>query len=239
MQNLSGIKKNYYRLLGQLYFWTYVTTLREVMGVKWSWFLRRFPLVFIVAGFLLEWGWVTLLLLLLVVLANVVYWVAARAGYNKFVGGTGGTAVAIPDDELIILPPNEKIHLRATGLFGVRDEEAQVLLRPADYWQIPLGDHIVMVERAPGRYMYQFFNAASLQKVEEGWLIFGREPREALAVTFRSRWTPTFAQFEVRYYVQDEEPTAPLRTVYLTFENEEHKRSVWHNIIRDARRVRA
>jgi len=239
MQDLSGFKKSYYRLLGQLYFWTYVTNLREVMGIKWSWFLRRLPIAFVIVGFLLEWGWVTLLLLLLVILVNVVYWSAARAGYNKFVLRDRGTAVAIPDNELITLPANEKIRLRATGLFNVRDEEAHLLLRPADYWQVPLGEHVVMAERIPGKYMYQFFSATNLQKVEEGWLIFGREPKEALAVTFRSRWTPAFAQFEVRYYVQDIEPTTPLRTIYFTFENEADKRAVWHNIIQDARRARA
>ena len=122
----------------------------------------------------------------------------------------------------------------------MRDRENFVLLQPAQYWQVPLGDHVVMVEHMPQSYVYQFFDAAGLQKVEEGWLIFDRELREALAVTFRTKWAPQFAQFEIRYYVQDEvEPEAPLRTIYFSFDNEADKQAVWHNIVQDARRVRA
>jgi hypothetical protein len=129
--------------------------------------------------------------------------------------------------------------VQATGLFGVQDRENFVLLQPAHYWQAPLGDHVVMVEHMPKSYVYQFFDAASLQQVQEGWLIFGRELPEVLAVSFRTKWAPQSNELEIRYYGQGEAgPEAPIRTIYFSFGSEADKQAVWHNIVYDARRIR-
>ena len=171
------------------------------------------------------------LLVGLVGLVNVVYWYAARVGYSRFVA-TPEAVDLVGSGEIRPLPPNQKIMIRATGLFSVRDQERFVLLQPAHYWQVPLGDHVVMVQQAQNRFLYQFFDSESLQDVQQGWLIFGRHPRPVLAITFRTKWAPQFAQFEIRFYAQDEaQPEAPLRTIYFSFANETDQQTVWHNIV--------
>lgn len=238
MQESSLLKRATYRLLGTIFYWTYMTDSRTFLGLPLGWFIRRLLFVPVLLGLLGRWGRWTWILLGVAVLVSLVYRYAAQVGYSRFVMKRRGMDLA--KEGLRPLPANEKIAVQATGLFSVRDRESFVLLQPAQYWQVPLGDHVVMVEHMPKSYVYQFFDAASLQQVQEGWLIFGREPQEALAITFRTRWAPQFAQFEIRYYVQDEaEPEAPLRTIYFSFDNEADKQAVWHNIVQDARRVRS
>ncbi len=240
MQELSLWKRAIYWVLGTIYYWTYVTDSRSILDLSVGWIIRRLLFVPVLLGLLGRWGLWTWILLGVALLVSLVYRYAARVGYSRFVMKKGEPAVALADEALRPLSANEKIAVQATGLFSVHDRESFVLLQPAHYWQVPLGDHVVMVEHMPKSYVYQFFDAAGLQQVQEGWLIFGRELRKALAVTFRTKWVPQFAQFEIRFYGQDEaEPEAPLRTIYFSFANEADKQTVWHNIVQDARRVRA
>jgi hypothetical protein len=239
MQELSLWKRAIYRLLGFIFYWTYVTETQTFLDLSLGWIIRRLFFVLVLIGLLGRWGQWTWILLAVAVVVSLVYWYTARTGYNRFVVKKDESAVSLASDGARPLPANEKIDVRATGLFSVRDRESFVLMQPAQYWQVPLGDHVVMVEHMPKSFVYQFFDAASLQEVQEGWLIFGREPREVLAVTFRTKWAPQFAQLEIRYYVQHEaEPESPLRTIYFSFANEADKQAVWHNIVHDARRVR-
>jgi len=64
--------------------------------------------------------------------------------------------------------------MRATGLFGTAHWETKLLLRPATYWQVPLGEHVVMVEYEQGKFVYQFFSATGLQNIQQGVLLNGR-----------------------------------------------------------------
>ncbi len=239
MDDLSALHKSYYSLLGQINYWIYVTDFRQWLSTPISWFLKRLPLLGIIIGLLMQGPFVLSSSLVLFILINFIYWRVSRGGHIKFLAQKE-TAVSLPDDQLTTLPYNQKVKLRATGPFSLTAEEANLMLRPAEYWQVPLGEHIVMVERMPERYMYQFFNGRNLQKVEEGWLIFGKEPMAAIAITFRTEWGPEFANFEVRHFIQDKQPSpkSPMRTIYFTFINNEEKTLVCHNIIRDARRVR-
>jgi hypothetical protein len=240
MQALPLGKRILYRVFGTIFYWTYVTDNYSILGLSLGWIVRRLLFVPVLLGLLGRWGQWTWLLLGVALLVSLVYWYAARVGYSRFVVKKEDTGVALAGKGVRPLPANEKVAVQATGLFSVRDSESFVLLQPAHYWQVPLGDHVVMVEHMPKSYVYQFFDAAGLQQVQEGWLIFGRELREALAVTFRTKWAPQFAQFEIRYYLQDDvEPEAPLRTIYLSFANEADKQAVWHNIVQAGRQERA
>lgn len=241
MQELSIGKRVVYRTLGAIFYGTYRTNHRQFLGVTWGWIIRRLMFVPVVWGLVARWGQWVWLAVGLALLGNMVYWYAARVGYSRFVAAQAqNVAEEGTGEEIRPLAPNEKIPIQATGLFSVRDRESFVLQRTAQYWQVPLGDHVVMVQYGPGSYLYQFFDAVSLQQVQPGWLIFGSDLHPVLAITFRTKWAPQFAQFEIRYYVQDDvEPEAPLRTIYFSFASEAEKVMVWRNIVRDARRVRS
>ncbi|RMG99802.1 MAG: hypothetical protein D6706_05065 [Chloroflexi bacterium] len=180
-----------------------------------------------------------LIALLLAASVRILYWQAQRDGYTRFVPRK---TPWLPPEKLNPLKANERVPLRATGIFSLNDREAHVLLRPAHYWQVPLGDHIVMVEQVPGKYLYQFFNGTNLQEIRHGWLIFGPEPIPSLAVTFMVTWGPEYSDQVRFYYVdggQQERPPTTRRTVYFTFEQPEKLEAVWHTMVQDARRVRS
>lgn len=239
MHELSTVKRFFYSVLGALFYVAYVTEHRTFWGLPWGWYIRRLLIVPVLWGLVARWESLVWWLLGLVVLVNLLYLYAARLGYSRFVAGTEELPDGEAAERIRPLSPNQKMMMRATGLFSVRDRENFVLLQPAHYWQVPLGDHVVMVQQTPKSFLYQFFDAASLQEVRAGWLIFGREPEPVLAITFRTKWAPQFAQFEIRHYVQGGvELEAPLRTIYFSFANEEERQIVWHNIVQDARRVR-
>jgi hypothetical protein len=238
MQDLSLLKRLYYYYLGNIYAFAYRTDRRRFLGARISSWIKFLMLVLLVAAWLFRLGSVALILALLLALwVRLLYWRAQKAGYSKFIPDK--TAV-VPTAELDPLSPNQHVKVRATGLFSLIDKEEYVLLQPAEYWQVPLGDHIVMVHRTAGSYLYQFFNASTLQEVQHGWLVFGSEPLKTLAITFGARWGPAFTEYGQLYYTGgngDKTPAQKL-TIYFTLANEAEHRAVWHTIVQDARRVR-
>jgi hypothetical protein len=165
------------------------------------------------------------------VAVRVLYWKVKRDGYIRFL-----RAADRPDREPHdFLADNEKVTALATGSFSVSNHEAYVLQRPAEYWRVPIGDHAIMVEREPGKFLYQFVQAGSLQNVEGGYLIFGRQPQEALAITFLTTWGPEFSEITPRQFMpsSNHTPAKLERKIYLTFSNAFDREMVWHNLLRD------
>jgi hypothetical protein len=108
------------------------------------------------------------------------YWKAGRDGYVRFITEVGA---ALPAD-LQPLPYNQHLSVRATGIFSVTDREEYILDRPAEYWRVPLNDHIIMVQQRPRRFLYQFFQPDTLLEVRAGRLLFGSRPKIALGHSF-------------------------------------------------------
>ena len=141
-------------------------------------------------------------LLLFVVWINYSLWRARRDNYSRFVPLSSNLQQAPTQPAL---PPNQRLTVRATGLFSVSGRESRLLLRPAHYWRVPLGDHIIMAEEGPGKFLYQFFDAHSLQELREGLLLFGPQPAATLAVSFLARWGPEYTRFGQVYEAGDHE----------------------------------
>ena len=233
MHDLSSFQRFYLTYLGRMYAFTFRTKVRRILGISVGSWLQFIVLV------LLFVAWVSGMVELVLVLLAVVflwlrfsYWRAARSGYNKFM--VDKTAVS-PTADFEPLKPDERVKLRASGLFALSSRETAVLLRPAEYWKAPLGDHTIMVEQGNDKFLYQFFNRATLEKVEAGWLIFGREPMRALSVTFCTKWGPTFTDFAQMYYVRgdNDEPPCQRRNITFTFASDREHAAVWHNILQD------
>jgi hypothetical protein len=217
---------------GRLYAFLYQTQRRTFLGFSLAGWLKNLPLLLLLIAWLLE-GPTPLLLLALALafLMRLLYAFAERAGFVTFVPDTGmslAEKVKSPAD-------NRQIEVCATGTFAVHEREAYLLLRPATYWRMPLGEHVIMVEEKPGRFLYQFLRAETVQRLRPGHLLFGTRPQIALAIQFLSAWGPDAATPGKAYFVGgDGEPAAVKRTVYLTFAHEDERQAVWRNLLRDA-----
>lgn len=239
MTTLSPLRHTFLSYQGHLYLVAYWSTLRRVLGMPISSIVKAVPII--LALLVLIFNGSLALLLFLVGLASLIhlgYWVAKRQSYNAFVADPVSLP---PNDALQPLPANQHVKLAATGTFSLNDRESAVLLASAEYWHVPLGEHIIMVEQVKEHFLYQFFNAKTIQKVEPGWLVFGKTPRRSLALTFQLNWGPEFADAGVLYFVKGDEkpPTTRNRTVYFSFEDEGDLTAVYHTIVHDARLLRS
>jgi hypothetical protein len=165
------------------------------------------------------------------------YWRANKTGYSKFVADG---KMALPDGELITLPPNQKVPTKATGIYSVKDMDDFVLLQPAQYWQVPLGEHVIMLQLPDNSgYRYQFFNARTLQRVQKGWLLFGPKPQRTVAIVLLSEFGEAFVDQQTQFsFGKEKKRQGVKRTIYLSFANEQEETLVWHNIVNSAREAR-
>ena len=239
MDSVSPLRRLYYGYLSRAYALMHALNHRSFLGIRLSSLLRWLPILILLYGWLRRWPLALLIaLVVLVIWINYSLWRAKRDNYNRFV--PDGSSL-MGTSELEPLPPNRKVNVQASGLFSVSGRENHLLLRPAEYWRVPLGEHVIMVEELPGKYLYQFFSAQSLQDVRGGWLLFGSRPFETLAITFLARWGPEYTRFGQLYEDgADDDLQPPKRiTVYLSIPDEVVRRAVWQTIVNDARRVRS
>jgi hypothetical protein len=220
-------------LLGRLYAFLYYSQQRRFI-FRVSALVRYLPLV---AAFAYWWlGGAPYFLyaaLLWALFVHLLYWRARKDGYIRFLDDGGASLPAGVEP----LPANQKVPVRATGIFSVVDREAYVLERPAEYWRVPLNDHIVMVQQQPGRFLYQMFQAATLHEIKPGRLLFGVKPRPALAIRFTVTWGPEFTRYERTTYPASSNghdgPAGSQRWIYLTFDDDAGRLAVWRTVGRD------
>jgi hypothetical protein len=237
MDALSPLRRAYYAYLSRMYALTHALSRRSFLGIRLATWARWLPVVALLVAWVRRWPPAALVALLAVaVWINYSLWRAKRENYNRFVPlPTARDEAAEP----VPLPPNQRLAVLATGLFSVSGREEQLLLRPAQYWRVPLGDHVIMAEEAAGKYLYQFFDAASLQELREGWLLFGPHPRATLAVSFLARWGPEYTRFGQAYEMGHDDGPPPKRvTIYLTIEDDATRNLIHQTIVGEARRAR-
>ncbi len=234
---MNALRRLTYAYLSRMYALMYFLSRRSFLGVRLGTWLRWLALAFLFIGWVSGWPPVALLLLaLFAVWINFSLWRARRDNFNRFVaqGQPLGDAPKEPP-----LPPNQRLDVLATGLFSVSGRENRLLLRPAKYWHVPLGDHIVMAEEEPGKYLYQFFSATTLQELREGLLLFGSQPTPALAVSFLARWGPEYTRFGQVYELGEDDGPPPRRTtVYLSSADDDTRRLIRETLISAARQAR-
>ncbi|HSG14810.1 MAG TPA: hypothetical protein VLE70_00635 [Anaerolineae bacterium] len=220
------------RFQGFLYGFLYATVRRTFLFVTIRAWLKNLPLF--LALFMLLWRWPMAWPIVMVVLAlilRLLYWKAKRDNYMRFVTESDQQ----PGDDAPAVVDNHKVALRATGVFSVKDWEEFMLGRPADYWRVPMGDHAVMVQYSPGRFLYQFIRLGAIEAIEAGSLFHGRQPQKALAVTFLTSWGPESDDVDFMFYAPSDEDnrSAIRRKMFLAFEDESIRASVWRNLLRD------
>lgn len=219
-------------LVGRLYAILYHSRQRRLFGLTGRAWLIALPVILAIAGMALGWPFPLIVALLaLVPLLLLLYYVAARAGYKQFVPDAD---MAL--DDTFEAPRNEhRIPLQATGIFSLHDREDYVLARPAEYWRVPLGQHVFMVQQTPRRFLYQIIDPEHVESVQPGYLFYGRKSQKALALHFFASWGPQFVHEPSYRYVGDDEAPAPAntipRTVYLTFNSDADRHAVWKSLL--------
>jgi hypothetical protein len=215
----------------------YTTSRRRFLGFTLAGWFKFLSLVLVLAAWLLRWPTIWLLVALgLAFGLRLLYWRAKRKGFITF--------VPVPKQQIRSdarpLADNHKVAVRATGLFSVSDREAYLLQHLAEYWRVPVGDHAIMVQQVPGRFLYQFVQSGALRHVEPGLLVYGRQPERALAVTFLTTWGPKSPERLTLYNVNSSNHTQERleQQVFLTFDNDDDLHSVWNNLLRDRAPVR-
>jgi hypothetical protein len=238
MPNISTYKRFFYRYLGTMYWLIYWTETHRILGPRLSTIIRLLAWLPPLLAWIRHWGDVAFIFSLIFLLwIQFSYWRAKRTGYYRFVGD--GSEL-LTTDQITPLPTNRRIPVYATGIFSLKEWERNVMFMPAEYWQVPLGDHALMVQHQPGRYLYQFISAELLQNLERGWLLFGPTPNPALSITFLSTWGPEFDDQTFSLLGRsNSKPVEKVRTIYLSFDNEEFEQAVWQNLLSEARRIRS
>jgi hypothetical protein len=232
MQEFGIPKRIYYYFLGNLYWFTHNTSTHTVLGVRYSMIVKLAAIILALAAWVYDWGRIPFAIsIALIIGIYLAYWSARRSGYFKFVRGKP----AYPDDlEYQKLPPYERVPCIATGIFSVSDWEKSILLKPADYWQVPHGDHALMVEYIHHKYLYQFFNVPRIKDLQKGWLLYGSHPNPALSISFLSIWGPEFTKELFNIFRSEPKPIEPVvRTIYLSFSSLNEEEIICQNIMSD------
>lgn len=233
---MPPLQRTFYACLGRSYALMRNIQRRSILGIRLLAFVRWLPLLVLFYGWLARWPSCILVFLAFIILwLNLALWHAGRTNYNRFIAGKPSPASVTPLDSL---PANRKITVAATGLFSVSGHEDTLLLRPAEYWRVPLGDHVVMVQERPGKFLYQFFSPESLQEIRSGWLLHGPTPIETIAVTFLARWGPEYTRFGRDYDDRDDNALPPAKriTIYLSPTDVATRSLLWHSITGEAHR---
>lgn len=227
MEHLTEQQKRRYSFLGKIYLLVYVSTLKRWFGTPIIQWIRPIPFVLAFLFYVLRWGWLALVCILIGVVGIILFFRLRRLGFTRFIPDV---TPSVPDQPQPI-SYNKKLKMRATGLFSVTNREDFVLMRPADYWQVPLGSHIVMVEQVPKHFLYQFMEPEFLEILEQGWILFGDTPHRAISVTFRTTWGANRPDVQT-YYVPDAfyNIDPPQKTAYFCFDDEAEHEAVWQNL---------
>ena len=231
MENLSLPQKLYYAYLGRALAATYYSQRRKILWIAISSWIKWIAFLAFAATLIFRMGQTAVLVTFFIFLwIQFSYWRAGKMGYNKFVADK---QTQLPQD-IEFIPAEEKTLFRASGTFAVSSRESTLFMHPAEYWRAPLGDHIVMAYETKTQYLYQFFTSDTLRNVEKGWIIFGKEPLQTLALTIVDLWGPAHENNAINYYVgggQNTNNKQNSKTIYFTFEGEEELVRVWATIV--------
>lgn len=232
MHDLPLPKRIYYGYLGYLYWFTHYTSTHRVLGIRLSTIVKLLVIFLTLAAWFYRWSDAALIISsFLLVWIFMAYWRARRTGYFHFVPDI---PAQVGDQKFEKLAPYRRIACIATGVFSLHDWEKNVLFRPAAYWQVPHGDHGLMVEHEPHRYLYQFFNVATMDEFQRGWLLYGPHPKPALSISYLSIWGPEFTQIQFSIFGSEKKPTDPkLRTIFISFPSPEDEELIYQNILSD------
>ena len=178
MEDLYLFNKVRFKLAGPFYAFLYYTAHRRFIGATLAFWIKLASILLVFATLLrgrsLNW---TLAALALVVIIFILYWKGKRDDYIGFVPDSA----QVSRDQQPPIADEEKIALRATGPFSVKDRESFVLLRPAYFQKESLGDSdrpalLRHEERATPHLQHRSSSIRPEQKVRENHPVATCEP---------------------------------------------------------------
>jgi len=190
--------------------------------------LNFVPLIFaLAAGLMWRAGGLTgvqaILIILLCLALVLVTLLAKRQGFIVF--GQGRSRSPLPSDRPE-LAADQKVPVRATGLFEVRDQRRYFVEVIADFATMETREHIVMGRMLDSRFLagapkadigwwYIFFKPHMIREIEVGQVHFGLRARPAIKVEY-------------------EADTGRIESVYLSFDDPLQMQQVLDDLRRDA-----
>jgi len=128
----------------------------------------------------------------------IIMLVSRRQKYVRFRQDESLAAHLSPD--VVPIRPDEKIPVRATGVFEVRDKRQHFVAAPADFATMETREHIVMARIPLSRmwlvaqspkdmvgWWYAFAKPADIRSIQTGWLHHGFRPWPTLRLVYLRR----------------------------------------------------
>jgi hypothetical protein len=173
--------------------------------------LNLVPLLFALASGLIWWkvgglaGEQTALIVVLCLILVLVTLLAKRQGFIIFRREELSPSPNPPE-----LAPDEKVAIRATGLFEVRGERCYFVEVIADFATMETREHIVMARMLDVRFLvgapkddagwwYIFFKPHTIREIEVGQVHFGLRARPAIKLGYRTeegKVEPVYLSFD-------------------------------------------
>jgi len=158
--------------------------------------------------------------------------------------------VAAPQPAPALLRPDEKIALRATGLFEVEGKEQAFTELAAYLRSFNTREHAVMAVAPPSRFLalgvwpeedlgmwYIFFKSREVRQIESGVSYFGRQARPALRLTVDQKLPPKNAPLDAWGIQRKEKPKTRRQTLHFSFDAPLDRDRVLANLLMDAPRA--
>jgi hypothetical protein len=180
--------------------------------------LNLLPLLFALAsGLIWRGGHLTsgqlvsiIVLCLILVLVTLL---AKRQGFVIFRLGGGELSSSLDCLELV---PDEKVAVRASGLFEVRDKQCYFVEVAADFATMETREHIVMARMLNVRFLvgtpkddagwwYIFFKPHTVRRIEIGQVHFGLRARPAVKLEYetgKGKVEPVYLSFDEALQMQ-------------------------------------
>jgi len=172
--------------------------------------LNLVPLLFALAGSLI-WrrggltGEQVILIVVLCLILVLIPLLAKRQGFIVFRGSQLASSPNPPE-----LAPDEKVAIRATGLFEVRGERRYFAEVIADFATMETREHIVMGRMLASRFLlgvpkddvgwwYIFFKPHTIREIEVGQVHFGLRARPAIKLGYKTeegKVEPVYLSFD-------------------------------------------
>lgn len=180
--------------------------------------LNFVPLAFVLASGVI-WrggglaGQQAALIIVLCLILVLVTLLAKRQGFIVFRKSRGAPASSPDHPELA---PDEKVAVRATGLFEVRGERRYLVEVTADFATMETREHIVMARMLDSRFLvgapkddvgwwYIFFKPHTIRSIEVGAVHFGLRARPAIKVKYEAeegKVEPVYLSFDESLQMQ-------------------------------------
>lgn len=216
-----------HKLRLQLLSFAFATERKKWLGMSQKRWLQILLAALFVFGLIRQAWWIAIACAVLFLILNFIYRWGQHRGYTLFVE-TRSPAEPWMDKEL---SEAQKLPVRATGHFLVGETERRLILVSGKCWQLPIGEIVLMLEAAPGRFAYQFIDLKAIEQVRYGEIWFNNSYEIAIEAVFQTDWIQADDQIKLGGDTEaDMSKRMGKRVVVLSFDSVDDARTVWDKL---------